>query len=152
MKNGLCCFVVFAGALGAQGTARLDSDLAALANPAATVAAIANRVTDDVLSLTDKDSQPSRQTVLDFSTELCGALAGRASSTPKVQAVTSAILAVLQSSGTSSSRFHAAVDRFRDAVIAFNATVLQARTAANQLMVLGQEIRGPEDIKVLSSK
>lgn len=145
MKSALCCLVLFPGVLAAQSTARLDSDLAALANPGAPVAAIATRLTDDILALAERDARPSRQTALDFSVELTKALAGKGAN---VQGVTAAILDVLQSSGTPSYRFHTVIDSFRDALIALNVTAVQAKSAANRLMILGQEVRGPEDIKL----
>jgi hypothetical protein len=144
MKRALC-FLLLSVFAGAQSTARLDSDLSGLADPRAPIAAIATRITDDILALTEKDAQPSRRTALDFSVELSKALAGKAAPPQKVQAVDSAILEVLQSAGTASYQFHTAVERFRDALIALNVTPVEARGAANRLAILGQEIRGPED-------
>ena len=53
---------------------------------------------------------------------------------------------MLQSSGLPSYRFHAVIDRFRDSLIALDATAAQAKSAAGRLMILGQEVRGPEDL------
>jgi hypothetical protein len=143
------CFLLLSIGLGAQSTARLDSDLSALSSPRAPVAAIATRVTDDILALAQKDSQPSRQTTLDFSVELAKTLAGKTAPQPKVQAMDTAILDVLQSARSANYRFHAAVDRFRDSLIALNVTPADASSAANRLVMLGQEIRGPEDFPTL---
>jgi hypothetical protein len=63
---------------------------------------------------------------------------------PTLQTVTQAVLDVLQSSGVSSSRFHDAIDRF---YIELGAT-RAAKSAADRLLILGQEVRGPEDMKV----
>ena len=119
--------------------------MAGLADPRAPIAAIATRVTDDILALAEKDAQPSRQTALDFSVELTRALAGKAAPQSKVQAVDAAILEVLQSSGVPSARFHSGLDHFRDALIGLNVTPAEARSAVNRLTILAQEIRGPED-------
>lgn len=150
------CLLVLAGGLLAQPTARLDSDLSALSKSDAPLAAIATRVTDDILALAEKDAQPSRRTTLDFATELARDLFGKPSSEAQVQAVNAAILDVLQSSGAPSYRFHAAVDRLRDALIALNVAPAAAKNAANRLFILGQEVRGPEDsfpgLKLLRSK
>jgi len=145
MQRALC-FLFIAATLQAQSTAKLDSDLSALASPGAPIASIATRIADDILALAEKDAQPSRQTTLDFSVELSKALAGKRSSAEKVQAVSDAILLVIQSSGVPSARFHSAIDQFRNALIAHDASPLDARSAANRLMILGQEVRGPEDI------
>ena len=59
-----------------------------------------------------------------------------------------AIQEVLESSGAASYRFHSSIDRFRDSLIALNATAVQAKSAAGRLLILGQEVRGPEDIPV----
>jgi hypothetical protein len=96
--------------------------------------------------LADKDAQPSRQSVSDFADELAKALAGKGLTAEKTKAATSEILEVLQSSGVASYRFHASIDRFRNSLIALNATAAQAKSAADRLFILGQEVRGPEDI------
>lgn len=62
--------------------------------------------------------------------------------------VSTAILDVLLSSGVPSSRFHSSLDHFRDASIALNASPAQAGMLTGKLSILGQEIRGPEDIGV----
>jgi hypothetical protein len=54
---------------------------------------------------------------------------------------------VLQSSGVASYRFHATIDGFRDSLILLNTTAAQAKSAADRLFILGQEVRGPEDIQ-----
>jgi len=152
MKSFLCCFFLVAAGLCAQSTAKLDSDLTALGNPGASRNAVAQQVTEDILALAEKDSVPSRQTVLDFADELTKALAGKTLTTEKTKAVTAPILEVLQSAGAASFRFHAAIDHLRDSLIALNATAAQAKITAGRLLILGQEVRGPEDIPVLKLK
>ena len=71
---------------------------------------------------------------------------------PTLQTVTQAILDVLQSSGVSSYRFHQAIDRFRNALLVLSASSAQANTAAGRLLILGQEVRGPEDFPLLKLK
>ena len=140
-------FIIIATGLMAQRTAKLDSDLSALSRSDAPLAAIATRVTDDILALAEKDAQPSRRSTLDFATELARGLFGKPSSQPQIQAVDATILEVLQSSGLPSARFHAAIDRLRDTLLAMNVVPAAARNAANRLMILGQEVRGPDDIR-----
>jgi hypothetical protein len=148
MKSAMCCFLLFAAGLCAQSTDKLDADLTALTNPGATRSASAQAITDDILALAPKDAQPSRRTVSDFADEFTKALAGKQLAVEKLKPVTQAILDVLQSSGVPSSRFHATIDRFRDGLIALNVTAVQAKSAAGRLLILGQEVRGPEDIKL----
>lgn len=148
MRSLLGVIALFAATGSAQSTAKLDADLAALANPSPPIAAIANRVTDDILALADKDAVPSRRSTLDFSVALTKALEGKPSSPAMLKTVDTAILEVLQSSGVPSARFHASLDHFREALIALNVNPNTARSAANQLMILGQEVRGPEGIKL----
>jgi hypothetical protein len=148
MKNVVGCCVLLAAGLSAQSTAKLDADLTALANPSASRNAATQQITDDILALTEKDAQPSRQTVVDFADALARAIPRQALTTEKTRPVTQALLDVLQSAGLTSSRFHSAIDRFRDSLIALNATAAQAKRAADRLLILGQEVRGPEDIKL----
>jgi hypothetical protein len=152
MKSALCCFLLVTASLCAQSTDKLNSDLTALANPGAARNAVIQQVTNDILALAERDAQPSRQTVVDFTEELAKALAGKQLTMEGIKAVTQAILDVLQSSGMTSHRFHDAIDHFRDALIALNATAAQAKSAANRLLILGQEVRGPEDLPVLKLK
>lgn len=148
MRSLLGIIVLFASTGSAQSTAKLDSDLGALANPNPPIAAIATRVTDDILALADRDAVPSRRTTLDFSVALTKALAGKPSSPAMLKTADAAILEVLQSSGVPSARFHASLDHFRNALLALNVNRDAATDAANQLMILGQEVRGPEGIKL----
>lgn len=138
-------FLFLGSGLLAQPAARLDSDLSALSKSDAPLAAITNRVADDILALAEKDARPSRRTTLDFATELARGLFSKPSSEAQIRAVNAAIVDVLESSGTPSYRFHQAIDHFRDALLAMNVVPAAARNAANQLFILGQEIRGPED-------
>jgi len=124
----------------------------ALANPGVSRSVGAQQLTDDILALANKDAQPSRQTVLDFAGNLGAALAGKLvaaeSTKPVTQAIAQLILDVLQSSSMPSSRFHATIASFRNALIAFNVTAVQAKAAEDRLLILGQEVRGPEDVPV----
>jgi hypothetical protein len=159
MKPAICCFLLFTAGLCAQSTAKLDADLVALSNPVVSRNAVALQITDDILALAEKDAQPSRQTVFEFAEELTKASLNRAGkpvivfpkgTQPTLQTVTQAILDVLHSSGVPSSRFHEAIDRFRNAIFVLSATPAEAKSAADRLLILGQEIRGPEDIKLLN--
>jgi hypothetical protein len=62
--KGTLSFYLLAGVAFAQTTAKLNSDLSALANPQTSASTVANRVAEDVLTLAEKDAQPSRGTVL----------------------------------------------------------------------------------------
>ncbi len=88
---------------------------------------------------------PSRGTVLDFATALTKALAGKSGSQPQAEKVTSAIVDVLQSSGTPTYRFHGAIDRLRASLVDIGAKPSDASSAAGYLLILGQEVRGPDD-------
>jgi len=158
MRSVTCCFLLAAVGLCAQSTAKLDADLMMLTDPAASRTAVAQQLTNDILALAEKDAQPSRRTVSDFVDELTKAFFSPANRPgthvivlpggpqPTLQTVTQAILDVLQSSGAPSYRFHEAIDRFRDALTRLNGNATQAKTAAGRLLILGQEVRGPEDL------
>ncbi len=145
MMKGALSFYLLAGVVFAQTTAKLNSDLSALANSQTSTSTVANRVAEDVLALAEKDAPPSRGAVLDFASALTKALAGKAASQPQLEKATSAIVDVLQSSGTPTYRFHGAVDRLRASLIDLGAKPSDASGAAGYLLVLGQEVRGPDD-------
>jgi hypothetical protein len=144
-KRILWCCVLVGGSLFAQSTARLNSDLSALAHPRASISTIASRAVQDVLAFAANDAQPSRATVLEFAAALTKALAGKSALQPQLEQTTSAIVDVLQSSRTPSYRFHGAVDRLRAALIELGAKPSDASSAAGYLLILGQEVRGPDD-------
>ncbi len=162
MKPAICCFLLFTAGLCAQSTAKLNADLMALSNPVVSRNAVALQITDDILALAEKDAQPSRQTVFEFADELTKASfpalnrAGKRvivlppGTQPTLQTVSQAILDVLHSSGVPSYRFHEAIDRFRNAISVLSATPAQAKSAADRLLILGQEVRGPEDLPLLN--
>jgi hypothetical protein len=145
MMKGTLSFCLLAGMVFAQTTAKLDSDLAALANSQTPNSSAASRVAEDVLALAEKDAQPSRGATLDFAAALTRALAGKPASQPQLEKAASAIVDVLQSSGAPSYRFHGAIDRLRASLIDLGAKPSDASSAAGYLLVLGQEVRGPED-------
>jgi hypothetical protein len=151
MRYALFCLLVPVS-VSAQSTARLDADLMmALSNPNASLAVLSNQVTDDILALADKTAAPSRQTTLEFSLELTKVLATRVSPTPKlinspsIESVTGPLFEVLQSSGTTSAKFHASIEHFRAALIGLKVEEVAAKKATAELMILGQEVHGPED-------
>ena len=150
MKSALCCFLLFTAGLCAQSTGRLNSDLMAMARGVPGRDALARQIANDIFLMATREAQPSRQTVVDFANELIKAIvevpAGESLAAEKFEPVTQAILDVLHSSGITSYRFHQAIDRVRDALIALKATAAQANSAAGRLLILGQEVRGPEDI------
>jgi hypothetical protein len=148
MKSVLGCFLLVTAGLCAQSTNKLNSDLMSLTNPGASRNAVAQQVTNDILALAEKDAQPSRQSISDFANELTKALGGKQLTVETIKPVTAAILDVLQSSGSTSSRFHAAVERFRVSMFPFGASPPQVKNAVDRLFVLGQEIHGPEDLPV----
>jgi hypothetical protein len=67
-----------------------------------------------------------------------------------MQMITQPILDVLQSQGVASYRFHEAVESFRAPLTRLKGSGALAQSAADRLFILGQEIHGPEDIKLNS--
>ena len=63
---------------------------------------------------------------------------------PSIQSVTGPLLEVLQSSGATSASFHASIEHFRAALVELKVGQIAAKRAADQLMILGQEVHGPE--------
>ena len=142
MKRALSCFLLAAAGLCAQSTAKLDTDLITASRHVS--AASYPLIASDILLLATRDARPSRQSVLDFANVLGEIMAGFSlDETPKVEKikpVTQAIRDVLQSSGVSSYRFHKAIGRFRDALIALGPTEEQATKAAGRLLIVDYKV------------
>jgi hypothetical protein len=143
-------WLLLAVGLFAQTGNKLEADLLAL-NGAPT-AAMNQQLANDILSLAETNAQPSRRVVLDFTDELTRALAGRKLAADMISQLSIGILDVLHSDGVPTSKYRASLDRAHKALLAMGVAEPVAQRVVNRLMVLGQQVRGPEDLPVVNLK
>jgi hypothetical protein len=136
--------LLFAAALFAQSGNRLEADLLAL-NGAPT-AAINQQLTNDILALAETIPQPSRRVVQDFAEELTRALAGQKLTSDMIAQLSVGIVDVLHSDGVTTSKYRESLDRAHKALLAMSVPAAAAQRVVNRLMILAQEVRGPDDI------
>jgi hypothetical protein len=127
----------------AQSVNKLDADLFALSGTPG--AAVTQQLTNDILSLVENNAQPSRRNVLDFADELMRALVGKKLPANSVSQLTAAILDVIHSDGVTTSKYRGAFERANQALLAMGVAAPVAKRVTGRLMVMGQEIRGPDD-------
>jgi hypothetical protein len=150
MKRAWLCVPLLAATLFAQSGNKLESDLLSL-NGAPT-AAVNQQLVNDILSLAETNPQPSRRVVLDFVDELTRALAGKKLAAENLSQLAVAILDVLHSDSVTTSKYGAMMERARQTLIAMGVAAPVAQRVVNRLMILGQQVRGPEDLPVASPK
>jgi hypothetical protein len=131
----------------AQNGNKLEADLLAL-NGAPT-AAVNQQLTNDILALAETISQPSRRVVLDFVDELTRALAGQKLDARMIAQLSIGILDVLHSDGVTTSKYHESLDRAHKALLAMGVQESTAKRVIDRLTILGQQVRGPEDLPLL---
>jgi hypothetical protein len=135
--------LLFAATLFAQSGNKLEADLLALGG--APTAAVNQQLTNDILSLAETIPQPSRRVVLDFVDELTRSLAGQKLDARMIAQLSVGIVDVLHSDGVTTSKYRESLDRAHKALLAMSVPAPSAQRVANRLMILGQEVRGPED-------
>jgi hypothetical protein len=126
----------------AQSGNKLDADLLAQNN--------SQQIADDILSLTDTKPQPSRRVVLDFTDELTRALIGKRRSAENVANLGAAIVDVLRSDGVPTWKYRAFLDAARQTLVSMGVSQQGAQRVADRLRILGQQVRGPEDLPAAS--
>ena len=137
---------LLAASLFAQSGNKLEADLLALGG--APTGAVNQQLVNDILSLTETNPQPSRRVVLDFVDELTRALAGQKLAAEPVAQLSAAILDVLHSDGVPTSKYRAMVENARRALISMGVAMPVAQRVIGRLTILGQQVRGPEDLPV----
>jgi hypothetical protein len=137
---------LLAASLLAQSGNKLEADLLALGG--APTGAVNQQLVNDILSLTETNPQPSRRVVSDFVDELTRALAGQKLAAAPVAQLSAAILDVLHSDGVPTSKYRAMVENARRALIAMGVAMPVAQRVIGRLTILGQQVRGPEDLPV----
>jgi hypothetical protein len=134
---------LFAAILLAQSGNKLEADLLAQ-NGVPT----ARQLADDILSLAETDAQPSRRVVLDFTNDLALALVVRHRTPATIAQLSQGILGVLHSDGVPTLQYRASLDRVHKSLLAMGVPGPQAQHLVDRLKILGQQVRGPEDLPV----
>jgi hypothetical protein len=139
MKRPWLILALASLAFGQSGN-KLEADLQSMPG--------SRQLTDDILALAPADAQPSRRVVMDFTNELTMALAGARRSPENVAMLARAIADVMQSDGVPTWKYRATLHEAQQALISMKVFPQMAQHAADKLRVLGQQVRGPEDLPV----
>jgi hypothetical protein len=151
MKRALCCLLLAGLSAFGQSTstdqaaASLDSILVAARKPGASRAALSQQLADVILSLGQRDHQPSPGTVVAFTDELVGALLGKNLKwTAPRQWLLGPILEILSTSGANFTK----ASRLGDALKRLGVDASKTHRIITLFIKIGEEVRGPDDLQV----
>jgi hypothetical protein len=140
-------WLLLASTLLAQSGNKLEADLLALSG--APTAAVNQQLTNDILSLAETIPQPSRRVVNDFVDELTRALAGQKLDVRMISQLSTSIFGVLQSDRVTTTKYREYLDLAHKALLAMGVPEPAAKRVIDRLAILGQQVRGPEDLPLL---
>ena len=154
MKSAPYCLLLLVWGLTAQtplndlAVTRLNSTLMAVKG-ATSLSPIRQQLVSDIMALAEKGHQPSRPTVTKFVDALTVGLPSDNLSINHLSIVTTSIIEVLHSAGTGTLKFRASVNGAQQALISLGVGASNATSIAANLTELGNEVRGPDDLRVL---
>ncbi len=123
---------------------KLRSTLLALKEPGASRPALSQQLSEELMSLAEKDCKPSSTAVANFSDELTKALLGKHMTDAHVLLLEQSIREVLRSTGAT---FTSATS-FRQTLLAVGVDPSAAQVVTTRFIKIGEEVRGPDDIHV----
>jgi hypothetical protein len=133
-------FLALAAALVAQQPpTRLSRTLQKLNDPGQTQASLTQQLTDDIMSLANKDHQPSLGAVSGFTSQLVAALIHRDLTTLQLQGLEQSITEILQPTGSTAR----SATRLRD--ILRGKSVEHPEVVTKRFIEVAEEVRGPDD-------
>lgn len=108
----------------------------------------ADSLTAHLLQLTEETHEPARGALGMFARDLVHALGSRTVDPAAASRAAAEIAGVMKSAGTSTADFLDRVANFEAALVAMGADRMSARRLAQQLEIIGKQVRGPEDTPV----
>ena len=149
MKRVACLLLLAAGLAGQPPSAarRLNSTLLTLRDGAAR-ASVGQQLATDIVQVADPDHRPSPAAARRLADDLTASLAGANPSVDRLSQVTTPIVDVLYSAGTSTIGFYETVDRAEKALLSLGVNAQAARRFAESLKAAGMQVRGPEGVPV----
>jgi hypothetical protein len=125
---------------------KLTSSLLALKDGSLPHASHGERITNDLMALSEKPHRPSQSTVGTLAHGLAGALSGRHLPEPQLSELAREILAVLHSAGVGTATFRRSISRAESGLSSLGVSAPTAKKVAAELEAVGKEVRGPEDL------
>jgi len=151
MRNGFCGLLVAGLSLFGQSTpadqaaTKMDSILSAMKDPSASRDSLSQQLAEVILSLAQRDHQPTRSTVVAFTDELTGALIDKDlkwNAPPKW--LLGPTLEILSTSGANFTKASRLGNTLKS--LGVDASTTQRITA--RFIKIGEEVRGPDDLGV----
>ena len=121
---------------------KLRSTLLALKDSTASRTTLSHQLVDEIMSMADREQQPSRPTVTSFAEELTGALIGRDLTKPQLMMLEQSIDEVLRSSGAT----FMSASRLRETLAATGVDSSKLKIITKRFIAIGEEVRGPDDL------
>ena len=156
MRRVVCWLLLFAvGTAIAQDklaprrlppVSKLRSTLLALSEPGASRPALSQQLAEQLMSLAEKDCNPSSTAVANFSDELSKSLLEKHMTDAQALLLEQSIREVLRCTGAT---FTSATS-FRQTLLAVGVDPATAQVVTTRFIEIGEEVRGPDDLHVQS--
>lgn len=153
MKS-VSCLLLLAAGLAAQPASENQANASAVRKLNSTLltlkdgtsrSAVGRQLAADIAAVADPDHRPSQNHVKVLADDLATALPAGDLRADLLSRVTTPIVEVLHSAGTSTIGFHESVSRAERALVSMGVAAPQARSIAERLKAIGMQVRGPED-------
>jgi hypothetical protein len=144
------CLLLVAATLAAQDASavrRLNSTLLTLKDGASR-SSVGQQLAADIASVADPDHRPSPKNIRQLADDLTASLSVGSLRVDLLSGVTTPIVEVLHSAGTSTVGFHESVSRAEKSLASLGVPAPQAKHIAESLRAIGMQVRGPEDTPV----
>lgn len=151
MRRLYFCCLLFAGpglfgqtTPADQAAAKLDSILSAMKKPGASRDSLSQQLANVMLSLAQRDHQPSRSTVMAFTDELTEALIGKDLKNAPPKWLLESTLEILSISGANYTK----AIHLQNALNSIGVDRAKAQRVITRFIRIGEELKGPDDLGV----
>jgi hypothetical protein len=155
--KGVSCLLLLSAGLTAQPASENQANASAIRKLNSTLLTlkdgtsrnlVGRQLAADIASVADPDHRPSPAHVKVLADELAAGLPAGNLRAERLSQVTTPIVEVLQSAGTSTIGFYESVSRAEKALVALGVPAQYARSIAERLKTIGKQVRGPEGFPV----
>ena len=155
--KGVSCLLLLAASLAAQPASGNQADADAVRKLNSTLLtlrdgtsrfSVGQQLAADIASVADPDHRPSQQFVRQLAVQLTVSLSGGHLRMDLLSQVTTPIVQVLQSAGTSTIGFYESLGHAERALTSMGVAPPTARRIAETLKAIGMQVRGPDDSPV----
>jgi len=113
---------------------------------------LTEQIAEEMMGLSDSTNRPRKTSVATFARSLTSALSRRSPSDATLSQLTIPIVAVLRSNGVGTSVLRTSLADFERVLVSIKVNRESVQESVSSLEAVSREVRGPEDVPVLSPK